>query len=167
MLLIGVDPGLTGAMACICTRRGLLDVADLPTQSNGTATGSMKRWLDVLGVAELLGGWSQRYEFAAESVHAAIERPIAMPSLPAQTIASQFDTYGVLRALLAGVVMLGGSVEHVAPNVWKKALGLGSEKDASRALCQRLYPQAPITRVKDHNRAEAILIGHWLLQEIA
>jgi len=164
MIVIGCDPGLTGALSLIDGARSeLLDCQDVPTCDNGLATGSMKRWLDVPALESLLQDWSRRWGFARESVHAAIERPIPMPSLPAQTIASQFDTFGVLRSALARL----GDLEVVQPNVWKKIYGFGRDKDGARSCCLRLYPTAPVGRVKDHNRAEAILIGHWLLREVA
>lgn len=166
MLIIGVDPGLTGAMSLLCGQRGLLECEDIPTCSNGTASGSMRNWVDAEVLQRILTNWSSRYEFAQHSVRAAIERPIPMPKLPAQTVASQFDTFGVLRALIAAKLGPGG-MHMVNPREWKKLFGLASEKDASRACCLRLYPNAPVTRVKDHNRAEAVLIGHWLLKEIA
>jgi len=163
MIAIGIDPGLTGALSVICSTRGLLDVADIPTCENGTASGSMKRWVDVDVLGSILRNLSARFEFADQDVHVAIERPIPMPSLPAQTIASQFDTFGALRALAMRV----GQVRCVNPKEWKGFYGLSNDKDAARACAQRLYAEAPVKRVKDHNRAEAILIGHWLKREIA
>jgi len=166
MLILSCDPGLTGAIALLDSQRGLLECEDIPTCPNGTASGSMRNWVDVERLAATLANWSSRHAFAQHSVRAAIERPIPMPKLPAQTVASQFDTFGVLRALLLTRVGPGG-VHMVNPQVWKRLFGLGSEKGDSRACCLRLYPSAPVTRAKDHNRAEAILIGHWLMREIA
>lgn len=163
MLAIGVDPGLTGAICLIDHNQRLLEVADIPTCPNGLATGSMKRWVDPHGLELVLREWSGKWGFAAESVHAAIERPIPMPSLPAQTIASQFDTFGVIRAVL----IRHAAVQCVAPNIWKKIYGFGKDKAEARACCKRLYPGAAVARVKDHNTAEAILIGHWLMRELA
>lgn len=166
MLVIGVDPGLTGAISLLCSERGLLECEDLPTCGNGQSTGKMLRWIDASALQSMLWDWSVRHGFAEQSVHACIERPIPMPTLPAQTVASQFDTFGVIRALVSGKVMPDG-MTIINPRDWKKLFGLGTDKDASRATAKRLYPDAPVTRVKDHNRAESILIGHWLLREVA
>lgn len=166
MLIISCDPGLTGALALLDSQRGLLECEDIPTCGNGTASGSMRSWVDAEALQNILCAWSRRHEFAQRSVRAAIERPIPMPKLPAQTVASQFDTFGVLRALIAMKVGPGG-MHMVNPQAWKRFFGLDKEKDESRACCLRLYPSAPVTLVKHHNRAEAILIGHWLLREIA
>jgi hypothetical protein len=166
MLLIGVDPGLSGALSLVDSRHRLLACEDIPTCSNGLETGSMKRWVDVDSLDMLLAAWSQRWEFAKESVRAAIERPIPMPKLPAQTIASQFDTFGTLRAVIQSKLKPGG-VHYVSPQAWKKRFGVRDDKEAARACCLRLYPDAPVSRVKDHNRAESVLIAHWLMLELA
>jgi hypothetical protein len=163
MIVLGCDPGLTGALCAIDTARGLLACADVPTCDNGLTTGSMKRWVDEPALERLLAAWSQKWEFAREAVHAAIERPIPMPTLPAQTIASQFDTFGVLRTALGR----RATVRYVAPQAWKKLYGIGNDKDRARQVAAALYADAPVGRVKDHNRAEAILIAHWLRKEVA
>jgi hypothetical protein len=160
MLVIGCDPGLTGAISLIGSG-ALLECEDLPVCANGMSTGSMKSWLDVPRFWNLMADWSARHSFASESVRAVIERPIAMPNLPAQTIASQFDTFGVLRSVLA--CRMREPLVFVTPNEWKKHFGLHREKDASRRVAVSLYPSAPVGRVKDHNRAESILIAHWYL----
>lgn len=160
MIAIGIDPGLTGALCAISSQHGLLDCVDLPTCPNGTAGGSMKRWIDAEALDEVLRGWSQRFDFAREAVHPFVERPIPMPTLPAQTIASQFDTFGVVRALLAARYWSRETV-FLNPRDWKPFFGLKADKNESRACCLRLYPAAPVSRVKDHNRAEAVLIGNW------
>lgn len=168
MLIISCDPGLTGAITLLCSVRGLLECEDIPTCDNGTTTGSMKRWVDTATLQSILALWSRRHDFAGQSVQAAIERPIPMPSLPAQTVASQFDTFGAIRALLTSKVDFG-AMTIVNPQVWKKAFGLKSDKDASIACALRLYPAAAkfLARKKDHNRSESILIGHWLMRELA
>jgi hypothetical protein len=163
MIVLGIDPGLTGAMALLCNSRGLLAVADLPTCSNGLATGKMKKWLNAEEFDRQLMEWRITHELAYEHVSVCMERPIAMPSLPAQTIAAQFDTVGAIRALCT---LRFDALEFVAPSEWKKLFGLKGGKEAktdSRAAALRLYPNAPVTRAKDHNRAEAVLIGHWLM----
>lgn len=168
MLIISVDPGLTGAISLLCSQRGLLECEDIPTCGNGQTTGSMLRWVDTNALQSMLANWSTKHDFANQSVQACIERPIPMPTLPAQTVASQFDTFGVIRALVTGKVSLG-AMTIVNPQIWKRAFGLKSDKDASIACALRLYPKAAkyLARKKDHNRSESILIGHWLMRELA
>lgn len=144
----------------------------MPVCDNGS-NGSMRNWVDVVELDNLLDEWSVAHDFARESVHAAIEKPVAAPTIgkfkravPAQTIAAQFDTFGTVRALVARRCM---EVEYPSPQKWKALFGLRGEnaKADARACCLRLYPDAPVVRVKDHNRAEAILVGHWLRRELA
>jgi hypothetical protein len=165
VIVIGVDPGLTGAIVAIDSRAGVIECADMPTAENGIETGSMKRWVCAAALRDLLAEWSGRHEFARESVLTVLERPIPMPSLPAQTIASQFDTFGVLRAELERLAKL----QVITPQEWKKFYGIGHDKDKARTVATTLYPDAAafFKRIKDHNRAEACLIAHWLLRRVA
>lgn len=157
-MILGCDPGLTGAISLI-HQGNLLECYDIPTCDNGQATGSMKRWVDVDALQIELARWSLTHDFAREHVAGVIERPIPMPSLPAQTIASQFDTFGAIRAVLYG--FMDEALHVVAPTEWKRFYGLKSDKDAARATALALYPAAPVKRCKDHNRAESLLIAHW------
>jgi hypothetical protein len=168
MLTISVDPGLTGAISLLCSQRGLLECEDLPTCSNGQSTGKMLRWIDCDKLQKLLAEWSSDWRFAEESVHAVIERPIPMPSMPSTTTASSFDSFGVIRALVSGKVTPNG-MTIVTPREWKKFFGLGTDKDESIACALRLYPSAAryLTKKLHHNRAESILVGHFLLREVA
>lgn len=159
-LYIGVDPGLGGAISLICTERGLLECEDLPTCSNGAESGRVMRWLDAQAADAILQDWSDRYRWAYESVKGMIERPIPMPSLPASTIASQFDSFGAVRALLVRR-LCRPNVGVVTPAEWKRQFRLGKDKDASRELCLTLYPNAPVTLKKHHDRAESILIARY------
>jgi hypothetical protein len=169
MLILGVDPGLTGALSLIAQGRGLLECADIPTCENGTE-GNMKRWIDVGAVRDLVGDWAQRHDFARETAAAVIERPIATPQIrgrewntPVQTIATQFETFGVLRGVLGGRC---NQMCFVNPREWKTFYGLAGEKakNEARRIALALYEDAPVARVKDHNRAESILIGHYWLR---
>jgi crossover junction endodeoxyribonuclease RuvC len=170
MLVIGVDPGLTGALSLLGGDCNLLECTDIPVCSNGQSTGSMKRWVDEVALRALLAEWSVRHDFAREHVSAVMERPIAMPTLPAQTIASQFDSFGTIRGVLSMLRRAGGDdgqTHVVEPRQWKKRYGIRNDKDHARQVAGALYPDAPVKRVKDHNRAEAILIAHYWLKEHA
>lgn len=161
MIVLGIDPGLTGAVSAICGTRGLLDVADLPTCSNGLETGRMLRWIDPAALCQLLRDWSQRFDFAQHHVQAVIERPIAMPGQQISTAASNFDSLGAIRGVLASK---GIDCRLITPNSWKRYYRLGTDKHESMRIAVDLYPDAPIKLKKHHNRAEAILIGRYVLR---
>jgi crossover junction endodeoxyribonuclease RuvC len=159
-LWLGIDPGMTGAASLIDDR--LLECEDLPTCSNGAkAKAHVQRWLDAGALDTMLRDWSARHDFAGRGVTVILEKPIPMPRLPATTIASQFDTFGVIRGLIGA----RRSWRLLTPGPeWKRMYGLrGGEKNKheSRAVAARMYPNAPVSRAKDDDRAEAILIAHW------
>jgi crossover junction endodeoxyribonuclease RuvC len=49
----------------------------------------------------------------------------------------------------------------VRPAIWKRALGLGKDKEAARLRAMQLFPAADLRRKKDHGRAEALLLAWW------
>ena len=54
------------------------------------------------------------------------------------------------------------NVQYVPPATWKKHFGLlKQDKGASLELARKLFPEAPLSRKKDHNRAEALLIARY------
>lgn len=164
MLVIGVDPGVTGAISLIKSGK-LLECQDLPVIGNGITGGRVTRWIDVQALDAMVRDWSTRHDFAREVVSAVVERPIPMPSMPSTTTASSFDTFGAVRAVLSIRV---GEVLAVAPTEWKKFFfGKGADKNASRAMALTLYPDAPVKRALDHNRAEAVLIAHWHMRAVS
>jgi hypothetical protein len=54
-------------------------------------------------------------------------------------------------------------IELVTPSVWKRALGLGKDKDASLHKARLLFPMAELHLAKHDGRAEALLIAHYAL----
>ena len=70
-------------------------------------------------------------------------------------------TYGMIRAICMRVTP---NVELVKPALWREYFDLlGRDKEASRMLAQRLFPDMfdKLTRKMDHQRAEAMLIAWW------
>jgi crossover junction endodeoxyribonuclease RuvC len=158
VLIIGIDPGVTGAIAAMTAAGALLAVEDLPAYVTGT--GTVKRQVSAAAFAALVRELRVRHGVDAEL--AVIER---VASRPGQGVSSTFSlghTAGVIEGVLGA---LGVPVVMVAPASWKKAIGLppGSAKDASAGLASRLFPAqaASWRRVKDHNRAEAALLAEW------
>jgi crossover junction endodeoxyribonuclease RuvC len=69
---------------------------------------------------------------------------------------------GVWIGVCAG---LNFPYQLVAPVTWKKRLmaDMGKEKDASRVKAMQLYPHiaSSLSRKKDHNRADALLLARF------
>lgn len=152
-LIIGIDPGVSGAVAALGS--GTLWVEDLPTR----AAARGKSALDVDG--EALGSilWVSR-QFT--QVNAYVEQ---VQSRPRQ--AGQF-AFGVNYGRVLGVLeALGIQIVHVPASKWKPAMGLrGEDKATSVALAAQLFPHlkdqlygprgAPLD-----GRAEALLIAYY------
>lgn len=70
--------------------------------------------------------------------------------------------YGILRTCLAARRI---PFEVVTASVWKRKMGLDDQGETSRAAALRLYPAlaADLKRKKDHNKAEALLLGRWAI----
>jgi Holliday junction resolvasome RuvABC endonuclease subunit len=145
-MIIGVDPGKSGACALVDTSI-IIDIFDMPWRD---------KQVDAAELADMLSFWRNIYEpdcLIIEQVHA----------MPRQGVSSTFQ-FGVSYGIVIGCAYtLGFDVEFVTPQKWKKALGLSSDKDESRLLASRLWPdnKDSFSRKKDDGRAEAALIAHW------
>jgi crossover junction endodeoxyribonuclease RuvC len=149
MLTIGIDPGLTGAIA-VLKHGHFHGIFDMPTVSKGS--GSVKNEVDPAGLAAILR------EHDAMCV---IERVNAMPKQGSSSTFSLGDSFGSARAVVAA---LGMSLTYVTPAAWKKHFKLPSDKELSRALAIRMYPSAPLHLKKHADRAEALLMARWLYE---
>lgn len=61
-----------------------------------------------------------------------------------------------------------GSVHPVAPDAWKRAIGVGSDKEAARQAAISRFPGAApmLARKRDHDRAEALLLIAYYVDEL-
>ena len=145
---IGIDPGLTGAIAVLSNEGKFISVHDMPIMKLGK---SKKNQVDPVALSELIMGIAP--------TSAILEKVGAMPG---QGVASMFNFgmgYGVIQGVLAALWV---DYELSTPQKWKKACGLiGKEKDAARLLAIELFPDASLARKKDGGRADALLIAKF------
>jgi crossover junction endodeoxyribonuclease RuvC len=144
VIIIGIDPGLSGAIAF--TARFGAHVEDMPVAGGQ---------VDAANLAQMIGLWKQDNELVAY-----VEQVAARPG---QGVSSMFKfgmSYGAALAVLAAC---GVPVHLVTPGRWKKALGLSSDKELSRRRAIELFPQlaGDLKRKKDDGRAEALLLAHY------
>lgn len=162
MIVLGIDPGLTGGLALIESgeRPRVIKAIDIPI------TGSdAKQRIDVTAVIRFMKGAS----------HGFIERAQAMPD---QGASSGFIYGRAVGALEACVIGMGIPLTVIESSAWKKTHGLikpsGMDgkawgkvvKENSRQRALQLFPEAHemLARKMDHGRAEAILIArHGLI----
>ena len=151
MIVAGIDPGKTGALA-ITYPDGAVLMFDVPTNK--------LRGKEVPAWHEWQKSWAQALEFSTPDL-IVIEEVSARPG---QGVTSMFTFGRTLGFVHALAVACGASVQTVTPSVWKGKLGLlNSSKGASREKATGLYPRAAagLSRVKDDGRAEAILLAHY------
>ena len=144
MIVIGIDPGISGAIAVLFGDGTLASVHDMPTLKVGT-----KQQVDAAALAGLI-----------PTCHAFVERSQAMPG---QGVTSMFNygrSYGVIIGILA---TLGIPYEEVAPQTWKAVMmkGASKEKGASIAVASKLFPHVDLLRSKDHGKSDALLIAEY------
>lgn len=156
MITIGVDPGLTGAIALLKDGK-YFDLMDMPTTIKG-GSGKVKYEVSPVAIVRYL-----RLKIAPSDAHAAIiERVNSMPGQGVATVFSLGDSFGCARAALSA---FGTSYIDVTPAVWKKHFGLSSDKEQSRALASKLFPEAQLHLKKYHDRAEALLMAKYLYEK--
>lgn len=165
MIVLGVDPGLTGGLALV--EAGAVGFARLLLAADVPTTGEdAKRRVDVPRVLEII-----RTHLPD---HAFVERAQAMPDQGSSSGFIYGRAVGALEACVEGLMIPHTIVEASA---WKKSHGLIKPadmdkkrwakvaKENSRQRAIKLFPGAPgFERKLDHGRAEAALIAwHGLL----
>jgi crossover junction endodeoxyribonuclease RuvC len=148
---IGIDPGLSGAIAIISTES--LKIFDMPTMTV-ERNGKAKRQVSAIELAEMI------YLYTGKDCHVYVEKVSAMAGQGVTSVFSFGRSFGMIEGILAAFKM---PVTFVPPATWVKAVGRGQGKDASRARAMELFPsdQDQFKRVKDDGRADAALIAYW------
>jgi len=146
---LGIDPGLTGAMAVLTERGELVEVVDLPTFK----AASGRNLIDAQRLALALGKYRR-------SARVFIEQVAARPS---DSRVAAFAFGRALGAIEAAVAIAGIPMARSQPAAWKRTAGIGagSAKDASIEAARRLVPASEplLTAKSHHNRADALLIA--------
>jgi len=145
-MIIGIDPGITGAIAVLDLKKNLITLHDMPTQTIGK-----RQQVNAHELAAILRG--------VGACVAYVERVGAMPKQGVSSMFNFGETAGVLRGVLAALEI---QVCYVTPQKWKKATNLiGKEKDEARTLAIQRWPEmAHMLKLKKHcGRADAALIA--------
>lgn len=151
---IGIDPGLSGAVAFLPHDATLAQpwVEEMPVTGH-SKSGFVKRAVDVVALARMLEPFGIQGNATAY-----LERVNAFPG---QGVGSMFSL-GMSFWGVAGVVAACGIPLHlVEAKDWKGHFRLNKDKEMARALASRYYPTVDLTRKKDHGRAEALLIARY------
>ena len=147
MICVGIDPGLTGAIAIIGVAVPI-EIHDMPVSAKLAGKGQQ---LNLAALHDMLRGIDG--EVWLEQVG----------PMPGQGVTS---TWGFGRSVgqIEGVIAaLGLPILYVTPQKWKKPLGLiGRDKDAARTLAIQRFPAVArlLSRKKDCGRADALWIAY-------
>ena len=155
MLIIGIDPGISGSI-CFFEDGKILDVVEMPTMTEGK-----KNKRQVNG-AQIYNEILKRIEKKEKhNIRIIIEQVSAMPG---QGVTSMFNfgqSFGILKGICSAMQL---PMFFVRPAKWKKYFGLiNSEKDASRTRAIEMFPyfSPHLSKKKDSNKADAILIASF------
>lgn len=150
VVTLGIDPGVTGALAWLDSDGQIIDIVDMPIMTT-TIGKTNRKAVNPQQLADLI--------LSNPVTHAWVEQVAARPG---QGVTSMFG-FGRSLGLIEGTLATRGvPYTFVTPRLWAKTTGTGTGKDASRARACQLWPDHTHTfaRVKDDGRAEAALIAH-------
>ena len=155
MLIIGIDPGITGSI-CFFEDGKVLEVLDMPNMAEGKKN---KRQVNGAQIYNEIFNRIKNYN--KKNIKVIIENVSAMPG---QGVTSMFNfgqSFGVLKGICSAMQL---SMYFVRPAKWKKYFNLiNTEKDASRTKVIEIFPyiSQQLSRKKDSNKADAILIASF------
>jgi hypothetical protein len=176
---VGIDPGTSGAIAFLCGNHHC--VIDMPTyelkrvrqvkvktkkgepppeKKTKTVRGVTVKFLlpQICAVFKALRSVRGRVKVCLE-----IAQPMVAKKMGAANIRTAHQTgigYGMWPLFLCAK---GYHVEEVDPQDWKRDFQLiNKDKEDARAKAMQMWPKAPLTRKKDHGRAEALLLAECL-----
>lgn len=141
-VICGIDPGVTGAIAFyVMDVPGRVAVEDVPVAGGEISAPHL---------ASLIRRFSPSM--------AVIEKVNAFPGQGVSSVFNFGRSYGDVRGVIGA---LNIPLHFVSPQKWKKHFGLSSDKDQSRMLAIRMFPNvAEHFKLKKHDgRAEAALIA--------
>ena len=153
MLIIGIDPGITGSI-CFFEDGKVLEVLDMPNMAEGK-----KNKRQVNGAQIYNEIFNRTKNYSKKNIKVIIENVSAMPG---QGVTSMFNfgqSFGVLKGICSAMQL---SMYFVRPAKWKKYFNLiNTEKDASRTKVIEIFPyiSQQLSRKKDSNKADAVLIA--------
>lgn len=153
MIVIGVDPGIAGALAIL----DLSDfvVIDMPILQikRGSKTKSI---VDTRAMGSSIRG---------TGAHVFIEIAGSRPRQSTSSTSTVWMNYGRILGCLEA---MGFPITEVSSKKWKNTMRVPADKDGARFRASQLLPQYAHNwdRKKDHGRAEAALIALYGQREL-
>ena len=153
MKILGIDPGLSGAIA-ILEKKKVLNLFDMPVMAEGKKN---KKQLNSAQLVNII----RENSIGGEEIAVVVEQVNAMPG---QGVTSMFNfgqTFGAIKGICAALNL---PIFFVRPSKWKKYFELiNSSKDSSRTKVIEMYPSlsSQLAKKKDVNKSDAILIARY------
>ena len=155
MLIIGIDPGISGSI-CFLEDGKILDAIEMPTMTEGKKNKRQVNGAQIYNeISEIIN------KIEKKDIRVVIEQVSAMPG---QGVTSMFNfgqSFGILKGICSAMQL---PMFFVRPAKWKKYFNLiNSEKDASRTRAIEIFPyfSSQLSKKKDSNKADAILIASF------
>ena len=146
-MIIGIDPGISGAIVLIDDDGKFIDALPMPSIKTGKASR-----VNAAAIVAFLSAYKSLD-------HCYIEQVGAMPGNGGVSMFNFGHSAGVVEGLIAG---MGIPYSRITPQAWKKAYNLiGKDKDAARSRAVELYPQVRLLDQKGKGQAiaDAIFIA--------
>ena len=158
MFIIGIDPGISGAI-CFFEDGKIVDVIEMPSMSEGKKN---KRQVNGNQLCNEIKSCISEINY--EKVCVVVEHVTAMPG---QGVTSMFNfgqSFGLIKGMCSAMQL---PIHFVRPAKWKKYFNLiNTSKDASRSRAIEIFPKISnqLKRKKDSNKADAILISSFFYE---
>jgi crossover junction endodeoxyribonuclease RuvC len=152
MIIIGIDPGASGALAFYDVEEAYLWVYDMPVNEI-VRNGKKKREVSAAGIADIIRARIDQQP----QVRAFFERVGAMPGQGVTSMFAFGRSAGIVEGVLAAMRV---PIDIVTPQAWQKATGSRDGKDGARLRAQQLFPAfTEYFGLKKHDgRADASLL---------
>ncbi len=155
MFIIGIDPGISGAI-CFFDEGKILDVIDMPCMAAGKSNKKQVNSSQICNEINI-----RIKNIPKDKILVVVEQVSAMPG---QGVTSMFNfgqSFGVIKGICSALEL---PIYFVRPAKWKKYFELiKTDKEASRTKAIQIFPyiSSKLSRKKDNNKADAILIASF------
>ena len=153
MKIVGIDPGLSGAIA-ILENKKVLSLFDMPIMAEGKKNKRQLNSAQLVNIIKESVNLNDEIAVVVEQVNA----------MPGQGVTSMFNfgqTFGAIKGVCAALDL---PIFFVRPSKWKKYFELiNASKDSSRTKAIEMYPSLSnqLSKKKDVNKSDAILIARY------
>ena len=153
MKILGIDPGLSGAIAILEDKK-VVGIFDMPVMAEGKKNKRQLNSAQLVNIIKENIGNNDETAVVVEQVNA----------MPGQGVTSMFNfgqTFGAIKGVCAALEL---PIFFVRPSKWKKHFELiNSSKDSSRTKAIEMYPYLSnqLSKKKDVNKSDAILIARF------